>query len=242
MKSLGLIVLALVASLSMGRAQVFSVGTITGDTSIEDLGTVVEAYNFGGSNETINGVNFAGTNNINGTFTGYTANGPGIDGTGGGTVPTGTGGMDSNLSLSLQNVEAGGIHNASSNFYLELTGLTPGQNYALQLLINANSHDARTQAYKDGAVTSATVTAGGNQAGNPAVNGGANTGYNPAYITDDFTANGSGDETLYAQVGGGAGAQFSGFVLESVPEPGTWALMGLGLVGMFAFSRCALRA
>jgi hypothetical protein len=237
-KSLLLASIALCLSFSAAKAQLFSTGAITGDSSIEDVGTVVDAYafNYGGTSFTINGVNFTSTSNINGTFSGYTANGPGIDGTGGGIVPSGSGGLDTNLSSNLQTLEQSGIHNASGNFYLELTGLNPGQTYALQLLIDANSHDARTQAYKDGLVTSATITAGGNQAGNPSVNSGDNTPYNPAYITDDFTATGA-TETLYAQDGGGAGAQLSGYVLEATPEPSTWALMGLGFVGLLYLVR-----
>jgi hypothetical protein len=244
MKTLLLTSMALVVSLSSANAQFFTNGVVTSDAAIENVGTVVEAYNFGGSTETINGVTFTGTNNINGTFTGYTANGPGIDGTGGGIVPTNTGysgssgGYDSNLSAALQNLEGNGVHNGNGNLYLELTGLAPGQSYALQLFINANTHDDRTQAFKDGSVTSATVSAGGNDAGNPSgANGGLNAGFNPPYIIDTFTADSSGDETLYAQVGGSNGAQLSGFVLETVPEPGTWALMGLGLAGVVFLSR-----
>jgi len=237
-KSLILASIALCLSFSAAQAQVFSTGIVTGDSSIEDVGTVVDAYafNYSGSDFTINGVNFTSTSNISGTFSGYTANGPGIDGTGGGIVPSSNGGLDTNLSTNLQTVENNGIHNASGNFYLELTGLNPGQTYALQLLINANSHDARTQAYADGLVVSPTVTAGGNGAGVPTVNDGNNTGYDPAYIIDDFTATGA-TETLYAQVGGGAGAQLSGYVLEATPEPSTWALMGLSLVGLLYLAR-----
>ena len=87
-KSLFLTSIALCLSFSAAKAQIFSTGTVTGDSSIEDVGTVVDAYafNYGGSVFTINGVTFTSTSNINGTFSGYTANGPGIDGTGGGIV------------------------------------------------------------------------------------------------------------------------------------------------------------
>jgi hypothetical protein len=231
-KSLSIAAIALLASLSVAKAQILSSGLVTGDSSIEGFGAVVEAYNFGGSNETINGVNFIGTGNINGAFSGYTMNGPGIDGTGGGIVPTTSGGVDSNLSAALQNVEGEGVHNGGGSLYFQLTGLTVGTVYSLQLLINANSHDARTQAFLDGTHLSPTVTAGGNNYGNPA-NPGVTFGYDPAYITDVFRAT-SSTETLFAQVGGGAGAQFSGFVLET-PEPGTWVMLGLGLAGLAFF-------
>jgi len=241
LKNLLLALVGFAVTSAGAKAQFFTTGIVTGDSSVETVGTVVEAYNFGGATKTINGVTFIGTNNINGTFTGYTMNGPGIDTTGGGIVPTVGGGVDSNLSASLQNLEASGVHNSAGNLTFSVTGLTIGQSYSLQLFINANASDARSQAFKDGAVTSPTVTAGGNKAGNPSFNGGNNTGNNPPFIIDTFTAS-STSETLAAQFGGGAGAQFSGFVLELVPEPSTWAMLGLGVAALiFAARHKAIR-
>jgi len=239
-KSLLLTSIALCLSFAAAKAQVFSTGTITGDADVETVGAVVDAYafNYSGIDFTVNGVNFTSTSNINGTYTGYTFNGPGIDGTGGGIVPSSTGGQDTNLSTNLQDLLGNGVHNYGGGDALELTGLTSGQTYSLQLFINSNSHDSRSQAWSDGAAVSNPVTTGGNEAGNPGVNDGDNTGYDPAYITDVFTAMGT-THTVDA-VYSGTSAQLSGFVLEVAPEPSTWALMGLSLAGLAFLARRSL--
>jgi hypothetical protein len=229
--------LALLASLSMAKASpLITTGTISSDSDVNaSFGNVVEAFNFAASTETINGVTFIGTGNINGSFTnangsGYTMNGPGVDGTGGGIVGSPTGGNDTNLSAGLQNLLGNGVHNGSGNLTFTITGLTVGTGYSLQLFINANTHDARSQQILDGTTYSPVVTTGGNNytgtSGGPA--------FAPAYINEVFTAK-TTSETLHFEIGGGAGAQFSGFALE-VPEPSTWAMMAAGLVGLVFFS------
>jgi hypothetical protein len=235
-KSLLLASIALCLSVASVNAQTFSEGTqytFTGAggaqvDNIETVGNVVYAANFdGGSNTvTINGVSFTGTNQVDGTYQGgnFTiTGGGGLDGTGGGT---GTNGSDNNASTASQLLNENGIY---YQLTLTLDDLTPGKEYAVQLLFDAQTGDNRSQQYDDitnpnNVVASSVVYAGGNTtaAGTPNL---------PPFITDTFVASGT-SEVLQAQYGQGAGAQLSGFVLETAPEPSTWALMGLSLVGL----------
>lgn len=235
---------AFVLSLTVGRAQIFSNGAVIGDSNIEAAGPVVYAFNMSddGGSTTINSVTFTDIDPANVTSSDFSlSNLPnGLDGTGGGNLPDGT---DGNYSSALQNLVEQGLGN---NWTLVLKGLAQGQTYSFEAIFDANQKDARTQALQDttngpgDSPTSATITSGGDQ-GYPDQNP------NPVptgaqYITDTFTATGS-TETLVAQIGGGNGAQMSGFVLESVPEPGTWAMMGLGAAGLvFLARRKSLRA
>jgi hypothetical protein len=240
MKSLPLAAIVLLASLSLAKAQIFTVGGVNpSGSNIETPpagGYVLYAANFdyGSATAVVNGVTFVGTNQVDGSYQSgnFSITGAGgIDGTGGGTLPNGT---DTNASAGMQTLNEAGLY---YNLTLTLNNLTPGLRYAAQLIVDGNSHDARSQAYADitnplGVVISPTVIAGGNS--NMSIPSAGNPG--PQYITDTFLATGT-SEVLQAQYGGGAGAQFSGFVLEATPEPGTWALMGCGLVSLLAFRR-----
>lgn len=243
------IVVALAAfmlSFSAGKAQVisFSTGAVTADSSIETVGSVVYAYNISGGSgsTTINTVTFTIIDPTATTSPDFSmSNIPGgLDGTGGGNLPDGT---DGNYSSALQALVGQGVGN---NWTLVLNGLSVGQSYSFEAIFDANQKDARTQALADTTnglspyPTSGTIIAGGDQ-GYPTQNPNPNpTG--AQYIIDNFTATGS-TETLVAQDGSGGGAQLSGFVLETAPEPSTWALMGLGAAGLaFLARRKALRA
>jgi hypothetical protein len=238
-KSFLLSFIVLCFSAAAAQAQTFSSGvqyTFTGPAgsevdNIETVGNVIYAANFDGNSNTvvINGVTFTGTNQVDGTYQGgnFSITGAGgLDGTGGGT---GTNGSDSNASMASQLLNENGFY---YQLTLTLNGLTTGHEYAVQLLLDAQTGDSRYQQYDDttnsnNVVASSTVYAGGNStAGGP-----PNL---PPYITDTFVASGT-SEVLQAQVGGGNGAQLSGFVLEAAPEPSTWALMGLGLFGFVTF-------
>jgi hypothetical protein len=229
---------ALFLSVSLGKAQVFSTGAVLGDSDVQNIGSVVYAYNMDFANSTtINGITFTGINPLSTTSPDFSLTNEGsLDGTGGGNLPNGS---DANYSAALQTLVAEGT---GGNFILVLNGLTIGQSYSFEAIFDANINDARSQALED--ITnsnpgplSATVTAGGDQ-GFPL---GSVLNPNPTgaqFIIDNFTATGS-TETLVAQFGGGAGAQMSGFVLEAttVPEPSTWALMGLGAMGLAFLAR-----
>lgn len=76
--------------------------------------------------------------------------------------------------------------------------------------------------------------------------GGVNTAFftalrDGALTSQLYTINlGTGAATLVGDIGGGAGVQ--GLALTAVPEPGTWALMMTGLVGLGVVSRRRKRA
>jgi hypothetical protein len=221
-KSLLLIAVVLGLSFSAAKAQDFSTGVFAlNGSSILNTGNVVYSANFdGGSNSaTIGSVTFTGTNQVDGTYQSgnFSITGAGgLDGTGGGTA----GGTAGVVTL-----------NENGLYYqltLTLNNLTPNQQYAVQLIVDSDAADNRIQAYADTTNPSNVVTS------NPVYAGGGGTG--PAYITDTFTASGT-SEVLAAQYGGGQGSQLSGFVLETAPEPSTWALMGLSLVGLLFLVR-----
>ena len=188
---------------------VFTNGLLNLDGSnIINLGPVVYAYNLdaGGLSTTLHGVTFTGIDLYYPSYTPAPSNfsisgSYGYDGTGNGTTP-------SDAIYTLQ--ENGAYYNLT----LSLNNLTPGQEYAAQLTIGEQPGDHRTQSYTDSGVTSNTIY--------------AITG--PQYFIDTFTAGPSGTETLQANVGGGSGAQLTGFVVETVPEPSTYAMMLGGLV------------
>jgi hypothetical protein len=215
-KSLSVATVVLLASLSITKAQVFTTGVLALDGStVENASPVLYAYNLGDdlTDTTLNGVTFVGFDNQTQTTPNFSiSNSGGFDGTNNKAgdpsdplVPGDT----------LYNLQSRGAYN---NLTLSLNNLTPGVEYAAQLEIGEQPGDNRSQSYTDGAVTSDTVF--------------AHSG--PQFITDTFTATGT-TETLQGNVGGGNGAQLTGFVVEIVPEPSTWAMMILGLAGMAFF-------
>jgi hypothetical protein len=209
-KSLSLAAIVLLASFSLAKAQVFTNDALTANGSnIETAGPVLFAYNFdyNSTSATVNGINFVGINLTNGSTSFFSINGGGMDGTGGG---------DSGDTAAVQTLNENGVYGGST--YV-LKGLTSGVTYAAQFIFDADGIDNRYVALKDESATSATVTGG--------IPG-------PQYITDTFVAS-SATETLTRADDGGL--QLSGIVVETLPEPGTWALMSLGLVGLAAFHR-----
>jgi hypothetical protein len=203
--------LAFAASLSFAQAQSFTNGAAATNGSIEDVGSILYAFNFDNTGTaadvTINGVPFVGTSITNGSTTDFSIDGGGMDGTGGG---------DSSDSSQVKLLNENGVYGGST--YV-LKGLTIGTTYAAQFIFDADPIDNRYVALTDGTQTSNTVTGG--------VPG-------PQYITDTFTATGAMETLTRANDGG---LQLSGFVVETVPEPGTWALMGLGLAGFVLLAR-----
>ena len=219
MKSALLPLLAASALLTLAghaRAQSFTTGTFALDGSgVISLGTVQYAFNLddGDRDTVLSGVTFAGSNPFVTSSPDFTlTNGGGFDNT------TNKNGTDALVpGDTLYELQARGIYGTPT---LVLNNLTAGQNYAVQLIIGEQVGDNRSQFYTDDTATSPTVFA---HAG-------------PQYILDTFTATGS-TETLQAHVGGSNGAQLTGFIVEQVPEPSTYAMILLGVAFLGFCSR-----
>jgi len=176
------------------KAQYLTSGTFAADgSSVIDVGSVLYAFNLDDSGQgspDLNGVTFEDINSLTTTSPDFSiSNSGGFDSTPAGTPTT----------AAIYPLVARGAYN---NLTLTLDDLTPGQTYAAQLVIGEQTGDNRSQVYTDGFSSSPTVYP---------ING-------PQYILDTFTATGT-SETLVAHVGGGGGAQLTGFVVEDAPAP-----------------------
>jgi autotransporter-associated beta strand protein len=181
------------------KGQYLTSGAFAADgSSVIDVGSVLYAFNLdesGQGSPDLNGVTFAAINsNVTSSPDFSISNSGGYDNTPAGTPTT----------AGIYPLVANGAYN---NLTLTLDDLTPGQTYAAQLVIGEQTGDSRSQYYTDGFSTSPTVYP---------ING-------PQYILDTFTATGT-SETLIAHVGGGAGAQLTGFVVEDAPAPASTTL------------------
>jgi hypothetical protein len=234
--------MALVVSPILAHAQSFTTGSLAlNGSNVENVGMVFDAIDLtageGYPTLTLNGVTFTQVAGMNGGTTGpdFTLSNLGTDGGRAGGVAT----TDAVYNL----VNDGTYNNSGGTNYsqtLTLTGLMPGQEYAAQLFFDTGSGDDRA----------ATVTDGSQTSGEAEVNNSTTPPSGPQFITDVFTASGSGLTTSESLVinsppGFGEPLQFSGFVVETAPEPGTDALLGVGLIallGLAARKRLTLSA
>lgn len=232
MKNSLLLLIALASSSALANAQMFSTGSLALDGSnVENVGSVFEAIDItNGQNYptlTLNGVTFTQVVGTNGgtTFSnvtsgaGFSVNDLGTDGGRAGGVAA---------SDPVYNLVTDGFYNNSQTTQasqtLTITGLTLGQQYSAQLFFDTGNGDDRAASVTDGTMTSEVVESNNNKT---PMDG-------PKFITEVFTASGTGSESLVINEPAGFGEplQFSGFVVETVPEPSTYAMMGIGFVAL----------
>ena len=112
-----------------------------------------------------------------------------------------------------------------------LTGLTPGQSYDLYLYSGSNTDGRKTAFTITGATTSATVTTSPfNTSGSTFIEG---TNY--VHFTS-LAPDLSGNMTI-SFTGAGTEGDLNGFQIQSVPEPGTWALLVFSLTTVIVLRR-----
>ncbi len=218
---------------------------VTGDTSIlnlgtEDLGVYFTTTGAGAGTETINGISLAESDGLNnapsqtytsglysislagGNATGTTA----YSGFGSGAAPYST------LSAGLQTILKGGAYEYENGLgTVTLTGLTAGTAYKFELLVNDSrgGEAGRTETLSD---TSATPKTSGTVAFNAQ---GAEGGVGD-YVTGSFTSTGTTETfDINSTINDD---QINAFELATaVPEPSTWALLGVSCVGLVIFLR-----
>ena len=167
-------------------------------------GTPVSAVNLVSHNSlvigttTVNGVDFVDTNLFS---NGYAVSG---------LVNTG----DSNLDTLVGTV---GYNGPAS---VQLSGLTNGQQYELQIFIGDN------RAGSSGRTLTVGDLSGGTGATYTYADGG--TAQQATSIIGTFTAIGTTQDFTAVLGGGGTGTEFSAYQLRAVPEPSSTALLGLG--------------
>ena len=112
-----------------------------------------------------------------------------------------------------------------------LTGLTPGQSYDLYLYSGSNTNGRKTAFTITGATNSATVTTSPfNTSGSTFIEG---TNY--VHFTS-LAPDLSGNMTI-SFTGAGTEGDLNGFQIQSVPEPGTWALLVFSLTTVIVLRR-----
>ncbi|MDD5672792.1 MAG: Ig-like domain-containing protein [Chitinivibrionales bacterium] len=191
---------------------------ITGDADISTNGTLVYAYNWSGSNQTINGVTFTGTSSIGNAGNIVLAGGTG-------TVQLyqpfqqPATGLSSPYLAMLNNFP--GVQSPGNSFTVTLQNLTVGNSYAVQLWSNIS--------YYFGAQTE-TYTSGNTASLKPQVNNGGNSNYGQ-YVIGTFTAN-TTSQTITVNTSSGygyPGAVLCGIQVRSMSGGGNVPVTGVSV-------------
>ena len=202
--------------------------TISGDTDVNTLGSLVAAFNMAGSAVTVNGVNFdqfsvpaQGTTVANGNFTFNESPGFFVPQTNLGSVSA----PFANLSADYKTLLSSAISTSDNNaLTLTISGLTLGRTYEFQWWLNASTFPNpgfRTTASAPNAVTLDDNTTD------------ANGGVGQTVIGTFFA--GSQSETItFAGIDINNAPTINAFQLRVIPEPATSALFLLGGVAVSA--------
>lgn len=206
------------------------VAPITGDSDVNTSGTLVQALNLGSSSATtVNGVTFTSASdpsfsatNTFGTGSGnLTVNTPGTFGNGPSMGDSNA--PFTNLSSSYKALvgTAFNCYQATDTTTLTINGLTSGQQYLVQFW----SNDSRSSINVNNRQT---LTAG-NTTGIFYRNSGSQGGLG-SFVIGQFTADAS-TQVITAfenNINGGTGVvTLNGYLISAVPEPSTFALLGL---------------
>jgi hypothetical protein len=210
------------ATINFGPAQ-----QISGDSDVQDNGTIVRAYTFGsGNTTTVNGVTFSPIeyNNIGDSITGQT---------GGGTFTSPD--TNSGISQAYINLIAGTYFTATNQATPEtvtLKNLTPGNVYQVEVWVD----DSRPGGGRSDIVSG---DAGGTNTQLTYNNTNAFDGLGE-YAIGYFTADSSGTQLINFTGSlpvGNTSAEVNGLELSQVPEPATAGLLSIGAFGLLARGR-----
>jgi hypothetical protein len=178
--------------------------TVSGDSDVFTDGTLLYAYNWSGTNGTVNGVAFTGATNAT----------PG----GGAVTVTGIGGYSagftsssapfSGLSAAYRGILTGAEYGGASSATVTLNSLTPGHAYAVQVWVS----DPR-----GGGVDGRTETVGGTNLATLAYNVPPTTGGVGQYSIGVFTAS-TGTQTF--TLAGAASTQLNALLVSDVTSTG----------------------
>jgi hypothetical protein len=219
-----------------------SAQNITGDSDVSTTGSLLYAYNLGAAgvaDTTVNGVTFTsgplsafgnsvsfGQTTLNetpGYLYAYN------------NLGTGSGAFTS-LSSSYKSLLGSGIYaDVPVTITLSLGGLTFGQQYQFQWWLNNSSK-------QEGGLTgnSLFLTTAGNNPYTVGLNGNTSSsivGGLGQYAIGTFTANSSAFNINFNGTDGSNLPMINAFQLRAIPEPSTYALFGLGALGLLIVAR-----
>ena len=208
----------------------------TGSASdIVTTGSLVETASANPSATTVNGVTFENHDTLsdgnvtfnNSSITMSGISNPSYPGGDGSYYPDSSwpAGYDANYATLVGAPYTTTLSGSSGNIYLN--GLTIGDEYLVQIFEPFWDANWTTQ-FQGGANTSSTVySAGVARDGNPDTN-------NPSYVLGTFVAD-STNQTVV--VSGPSAPEFTALQLRAVPEPSTYALLGLGALALLIACR-----
>ncbi len=199
---------------------------ISGDSDVSTLGTLVGAFNIGGTgvpNTTVNGVLFQGfalpTNASSATSGNFTFTAGMLDP----FVSDSSYGSNSppfsNLSPSYQTLLSSAAFVSHASFTLTISGLTGGTLYQFQWWDNNANGGALNQTTATTAPTSVTLV--------------RNTGGLGQFATGTFLADAATETIVFTSPQ--FGPQINAFQLRVIPEPSTWMLLSAGALLLVRF-------
>ncbi len=197
---------------------------ITADSDVSTAGTLIGAFKLEGSNTTVNTVTFQSLSVLVGstsvTSGNFTLTTPGFN-----TVTTGgggPGGLSSAYTLLLRDVAT-----SASPLVLSIGGLIAGQTYQFEWWCDFSDFNANVGHPITTATAGNTVTLDSNTT--------SMLGGRGQFATGTFVADGTLTQSIAFTSANNV--LVDAFQLRAIPEPSTWALLGLGLPALLAFRR-----